>query len=65
MQGPTAIRVMIVEDHLIVNEGLAALLNDQPDMIVVGSAGSVAESVPLAELQAPDVVLLDFRLPDG
>jgi len=65
MQGPIAIRVMIVEDHLIVNEGLAALLNDQPDMIVVGSAGSVAESVPLAELQAPDVVLLDFRLPDG
>jgi DNA-binding NarL/FixJ family response regulator len=56
---------MIVEDHLIVNEGLAALLNDQPDMIVVGSAGSVAESVPLAELQAPDVLLLDFRLPDG
>jgi DNA-binding NarL/FixJ family response regulator len=56
---------MIVEDHLIVNEGLAALLNDQPDMIVVGSAGSVAESVPLAQLQAPDVLLLDFRLPDG
>ena len=56
---------MIVEDHQIVNEGLAALLGDQPDMIVVGSAHSAAESIAQAERQAPDVVLLDFRLPDG
>src|SRR5437899_4124259 len=56
---------MIVEDHQIVNEGLAALLNDQPDMVVVGSAGSIAESMALAEHQAADVLLLDFRLPDG
>ena len=56
---------MIVEDHLIVNEGLAALLNDQPDMVVIGRAGSVAESMVLAEREVPDVLLLDFRLPDG
>jgi two-component system response regulator DevR len=59
------IRVMIVEDHRIVAEGLVALLSGLPDMTVVGSAGSVAESAPLAESQAPDVALLDFRLPDG
>ncbi|TMD90101.1 MAG: response regulator transcription factor [Chloroflexi bacterium] len=65
MDGPIAIRIMIVEDHQIVNEGLAALLNDQPDMVVIGRAGSVAESMVLAEREVPDVLLLDFRLPDG
>jgi len=59
------IRVMIVEDHRIVTDGLAALLNGQPDMAVVGSAGSVAESLTRIAEQAPDVVVLDFRLPDG
>src|SRR2546425_6889558 len=56
---------MIVEDHRIVTDGLAALLNGQPDMAVVGSAGSVAESLTRIAEQAPDVVVLDFRLPDG
>jgi DNA-binding NarL/FixJ family response regulator len=56
---------MIVEDHQVVTDGLAALLEDQPDMIVVGSASSLAESVERAAEQAPDVLLLDFRLPDG
>jgi DNA-binding NarL/FixJ family response regulator len=56
---------MIVEDHQVVTDGLAALFEDQPDMIVVGTAGSLAESVARAAEQAPDVLLLDFRLPDG
>jgi DNA-binding NarL/FixJ family response regulator len=56
---------MIVEDHQVVTDGLAALLEDQPDMIVVGTAGSLAESVTRAAEQVPDVLLLDFRLPDG
>ena len=59
------IRVMIVEDHQVVTDGLAALLQDQPDMILVGTAGTLAESVVRAEEQAPDILLLDFRLPDG
>src|ERR1700730_12541991 len=59
------IRVMIAEDHLIVSQGLAALLNDQADMAVVGSAGSMAESLMRAKQHVPDVLLLDFRLPDG
>ena len=65
MTGAGTIRVMIVEDHQIVTEGLVALLNGQPDIEVVGTAGSVAESVPRAQELAPDVLLLDFRLPDG
>ena len=49
----------------MVAEGLAALINHQPDMQVVGEAASVAECVAAAADLGPDVVLLDFRLPDG
>lgn len=58
-------RVMIVEDHRVVAEGLAALIESQGDLEVVGSAGTVAEAAELAAQLKPDVVLLDFRLPDG
>jgi DNA-binding NarL/FixJ family response regulator len=57
--------VLIVEDHQVVAEGLAALINDQKDMTVVGTAGSVAESIVRATELAPDIVLMDFRLTDG
>ena len=46
-------------------EGLAALINDQTDMKVVGNVGTVADSSTAAAELNPDVVLLDFRLPDG
>ena len=49
------IRVMIVEDHTVVAEGLAALINNQDDMKVVGKAGTVAECVPAAAELGPDV----------
>ncbi|TMC53220.1 MAG: response regulator transcription factor [Chloroflexi bacterium] len=58
-------RVLIVEDHRVVAEGLAALINHQTDMKVVGTVGTVAECIPAAAELNPDVVLLDFRLPDG
>src|SRR5947207_4151929 len=58
-------RVLIVEDHRVVAEGLAALINDQADMKVVGNVGSVADCGQAAGELNPDVVLLDFRLPDG
>jgi DNA-binding NarL/FixJ family response regulator len=58
-------RVLIVEDHRVVAEGLAALINEQSDLKVIGSVGSVAETVQAASELDPDVVLLDFRLPDG
>ena len=58
-------RVLIVEDHRVVAEGLAALINDQADMKVAGNVGTVAEVVDAATRLNPDVVLLDFRLPDG
>jgi RNA polymerase sigma factor (sigma-70 family) len=58
-------RVLIVEDHQVVAEGLAALINDQDDMRVIGSAASVADSVAKAVELKPDLVLVDFRLTDG
>jgi DNA-binding NarL/FixJ family response regulator len=65
MTQSTPIRVLIVEDHQIVADGLTALLNDQADMSVVGNVASVAESAAAAAELMPDVVLLDFRLNDG
>jgi DNA-binding NarL/FixJ family response regulator len=56
---------MNVEDHRVVAEGLAALINKQADMRVVGTVGTVSESMTAAAELNPDVVLLDFRLPDG
>jgi RNA polymerase sigma factor (sigma-70 family) len=58
-------RVLIVEDHQVVAEGLAALINDQEDMRVIGSAGSVADSIAKTVELKPDLVLVDFRLTDG
>jgi DNA-binding NarL/FixJ family response regulator len=63
--GDGPIRVLIVEDHRVVAEGLAALINHQTDMKVVGEAASVAECIAAAADLLPDIVLLDFRLPDG
>ena len=63
--GELPIKVLIVEDHLVVAEGLAALINHQSDMKVVGEAASVAETFAAAAELSPDVALADFRLPDG
>ena len=60
-----ATRVLIIEDHQVVADGLAALINDQLDMTVIGQAGSVADSLARAAELKPDVVLIDFRLTDG
>jgi len=59
------IRVLIVDDHDVVALGLQALLDDVHDLEVVGTAGSVAEGVAAVERRRPDVVLADYRLPDG
>ena len=59
------IRILIVEDHQIVADGLAALLNNESDMRVVGYVRSVAESIAQAVVLSPDVAILDLRLNDG
>ena len=59
----TKTRIVLVDDHAIVRLGLTALLNDQPDMEVVGEAGTAAEAIKAVEKWQPDVVLMDIRLP--
>lgn len=58
-------RVLIVDDHEVVREGLRALLSRRDGMEVVGMAGTVAEAVTAAAKMQPDVVVMDVRLPDG
>jgi two-component system response regulator DevR len=59
------IRVMIVDDHDVVREGLRALLSRRPGLSVVAEAGSVKEAVEQAIMKRPEVVIMDVRLPDG
>ena len=59
------ITVLLVEDHLLVSEGLAAIVNATRDLKVVGTAATAAEAVRQAMLQQPDVVVMDSHLPDG
>jgi DNA-binding NarL/FixJ family response regulator len=56
-------RVLLVDDHAIVRLGLMTLINDQPEMEVVGEAGSAAEAVRAVERLRPNVVLMDIRMP--
>ena len=60
-----AVRVLLVEDHEMVAQGLKAALGDEPDMDVVGWAKTVAESITQYGSLRPDIVLMDYRLPDG
>ncbi|CNF93205.1 response regulator containing a CheY-like receiver domain and an HTH DNA-binding domain [Mycobacterium tuberculosis] len=59
------LRVMIVDDHPIVREGLRGMLAAEPDIEVAGEAASGDEAVALVPRVAPDVVLMDLRMPSG
>lgn len=59
------LRILLVDDHEVVRVGIRALIERQPGMEVVGEAGTVREAVAQAQQLAPDVVVLDVRLPGG
>lgn len=59
------INILIVDDHVLFREGLSSLFRSQPDFNVMGEAGSVHEAIALALHLRPDVILMDFSMPDG
>lgn len=59
------IRLLIVDDHPIVREGVAAVLARERDIDVVGAAATIADGLRLAAKLQPDVVLLDLKVPDA
>ncbi len=60
-----AIRVLVVDDHHMVAASVAMALEQQPDIEVVGTVGTIAAALAFVASDPPDVLLLDHRLPDG
>jgi len=64
MSNQTCIRILSVDDHPLMNEGIAAIINDQPDMQLIAQASSGCEAIRQFREHLPDVTLMDLRLPD-
>lgn len=58
-------RILVVDDHNLFREGLAAIIQREADIEVVGMVGSVQEAVEAVTALKPDIILMDFGLPDG
>jgi two-component system NarL family response regulator len=58
-------RILLVDDHVLFRDGIVSLIDPQPDMTVVGQAGSIREATVLARKLRPDLILMDISLPDG
>ena len=59
------LRVLVVDDHEVVRQGLVALLDRRDGFQVVAEAGTVAEALEQARRHEPEIVIMDVRLPDG
>jgi two-component system, NarL family, response regulator DevR len=59
------LRLLVVDDHEVVRQGLVAVLDRRPNFQVVAEAGTVEESLEQARRHKPDIVVMDVRLPDG
>jgi DNA-binding NarL/FixJ family response regulator len=64
MTAPAKIRVFSVDDHPLLREGIAAIINSQADMTMVAQAATGGEAIVLFRQHRPDVTLMDLRLPD-
>lgn len=64
MSDPKVIRVLSADDHALLREGIAAVVNSQSDMALVGQASTGREAIQLFREHRPDVTLMDLRMPD-
>ena len=64
MSEQSRIRVFSVDDHPLLREGIAAIINSQPDMVMVAQAATGGEALQMFREHRPDVTLMDLRLPD-
>jgi DNA-binding NarL/FixJ family response regulator len=63
MSGPSVVRLLIVDDHPVVRDGLAGMFSGEPGFEVLGQAADGVEAVALARSLGPDVILMDLRMP--
>src|SRR6267142_2201427 len=61
---PTVIRVLSVDDHALIREGVAALIANQKDMLLVGEASNGREAIEQFRAHRPDVTLMDLQMPE-
>ena len=59
-----AIRVLLVDDHLVVRRGIREFLEEARDIAVIAEAENAAQALELAQQHRPDIVVLDIKLPD-
>jgi DNA-binding NarL/FixJ family response regulator len=59
----TKIRILLVDDHMVVRLGLKALIESEPDMAVVGEAGNGLEAIKQARTLLPEVIVMDISMP--
>jgi DNA-binding NarL/FixJ family response regulator len=64
MSNQPSIRVLSADDHPLMREGIAAIVNSQPDMTIVAQAATGSEAAEMYRLHRPDITLMDLRLPD-
>jgi DNA-binding NarL/FixJ family response regulator len=64
MNGPDAIRVLCVDDHPLVRKGIASILANEPDLVLIGEADNGRDAVRMFRELQPDVVLMDLRMPE-
>ena len=64
LKSPSKIRILLVDDHFVVRAGLAASLSLEADLVIVAEAGNGADGIAAYREHRPDLVIMDWRLPD-